>query len=164
MTSSSLLVPVPFYGVYRASNAAVAALSETLAVELGQFGIKVVEILPGPIDTDMLAGSDRLAEGARYPGYERLAEQMLEGRRLVRDMITPPRDAAEAIVKAVLDDDTSLRRACDPLGGELLRAPGFLTPRGSVRPEGPRALFLRARRCPERRGTAPIRGRRRRTA
>jgi NAD(P)-dependent dehydrogenase (short-subunit alcohol dehydrogenase family) len=122
VTSSSLFVPVPFYGVYRASKGAVTAISETLAVELAPFGIRVLEVLPGPIATDMLAASDRLPEGARHAGYEELAAQMLEGRRSVRDMITAPRDAARAIGAAILDDSSALRRACDPLGQSLLDA------------------------------------------
>jgi NAD(P)-dependent dehydrogenase (short-subunit alcohol dehydrogenase family) len=122
VTSSSLLVPVPFYAVYRASKAAVTALGESLAAELAPFGIRVIEILPGPIDTDMLAASDRLPEGARYPGYEQMANDTLEGRRSVEDMITSPESAARAICEAILDDHRSLRRACDPLGRTLLDA------------------------------------------
>lgn len=122
VTSSSILVPVPFYAVYRASKAAVAALGETLAAELAPFGIRVVEILPGPVATDMLAASDRLPEGARHEGYEQMAQEMLDGRRAVQDMVTSAADAARAIGAAILDDTTGLRTACDPLGQGLLDA------------------------------------------
>lgn len=122
VTTSSVLVPVPFYAVYRASKAAVAAIGETLAVELAPFGIRVVEILPGPIATDMLAASDRLPEAARHEGYRALAEQMYEGRRGIEAMITPPDAAAKAISEAILDDGSGLRRACDPLAQGLLDA------------------------------------------
>jgi len=122
VTSSSILVPVPFYGVYRASKAAVASLGETLVAELAPFGIRVLEILPGPVDTDMLAGSDRLPEGARHAGYEDMAQGMLEGRRAVHGLITSTADAARAICSAILDDEAGLRRACDPLGRGLLDA------------------------------------------
>ena len=132
VTSSSLLVPVPFYAVYRASKAAVAALGETLAVELAPFGIRVIEILPGPIDTDMLEASDRLPEGARHPGYEELAHQVFQGRQSVQEMITAPEAAATAIAEAILDDRRRLRQACDPLGQGLLDAwssdPGHFLP------------------------------------
>src|SRR5439155_16963800 len=66
ITSSSLLAPVPFYAPYRASKAAVSALGESLRAEVAPFGIRVVEILPGPIATDMLAGSERMPEAAAY--------------------------------------------------------------------------------------------------
>jgi NAD(P)-dependent dehydrogenase (short-subunit alcohol dehydrogenase family) len=122
ITSSSIFVPVPFYAIYRSSKAAVSALGESLAVELAPFGIRVVEILPGPIATDMLAASDRLPEGARHDGYESLAEQMLAGRRSVEGMVTSPQDAAASIAEAILDDSSGLKRGCDPLGKSLLDA------------------------------------------
>src|SRR5262249_58900096 len=54
ITSSSLFAPVPFYAPYRASKAAVSVLGESLRTELAPFGIRVLEIMPGPIDTEML--------------------------------------------------------------------------------------------------------------
>ena len=53
ITSSSIIASVPFYSAYRATKAAVSAFGDTLRVELAPSGIRVVEILPGPIDTDM---------------------------------------------------------------------------------------------------------------
>src|SRR5205085_5414017 len=47
VTSSSTLAPVPFLGTYRASKAAVTALGESLAAEVAQFGIRVIEIKIG---------------------------------------------------------------------------------------------------------------------
>ena len=122
LTSSSLLVPVPFYAIYRASKAAVAAMGESLAVELAPFGVRVLEIMPGPIATDMLTASDRLPEGARHPGYERLAQEMLDGRRAVEPHVTSVEVAAAAIVDAILDDDSGLKVTCDELGRDLLEA------------------------------------------
>ena len=48
VTSSSTLAPVPFLGAYRASKAAVSAIGESLRAEVAPFGIRVVEIMPGP--------------------------------------------------------------------------------------------------------------------
>ena len=79
ITSASLAMSVPFYGVYRASKAAVQTMGETLRAEVGQFGIRVVEILPGPVDTDMLANSARRPEAADHPGYEAMAESIARG-------------------------------------------------------------------------------------
>ena len=53
ISSSSIIAAVPFYSAYRASKAAVSAFDDSLRVEVAPFGIRVVEILPGPIDTDM---------------------------------------------------------------------------------------------------------------
>jgi NAD(P)-dependent dehydrogenase (short-subunit alcohol dehydrogenase family) len=72
ITSSSLFAPVPFYAPYRASKAAVSVLGESLRTELGPFGIRVLEIMPGPIDTEMLEGSDRPVDGrGRAPDRRR---------------------------------------------------------------------------------------------
>src|SRR5438045_954293 len=48
VTSSSIFGPVPFLGTYRASKAAVTAIGESLAAEVAQFGIRVIQIMPGP--------------------------------------------------------------------------------------------------------------------
>ena len=122
VTSSSLLAPVPFYAAYRASKAAVAALGESLRAELAPFGIRIVEILPGPVETDMLAESDRLPEAAAYPDYEGAARRFHEGRRGVEGMTTPAAAAAARVVDAICDDDGPLRYGCDDLAAGMLDA------------------------------------------
>lgn len=120
ITSCALLHPMPLYAAYRASKAAVAALGESLRAELAPFGIRIVDILPGPIDTDMLAGSDRLPEAHAYPAYRALAERAYEARKGVASMVTPPSEAAKAIVAAILDEGGPLRYGCDPLSNSML--------------------------------------------
>jgi NAD(P)-dependent dehydrogenase (short-subunit alcohol dehydrogenase family) len=120
VTSASLLFPMPLYALYRASKAAVSALGESLRAELAGFGIRLLEVLPGPIDTDMLAASDRPPEALALAAYRELAERAWAGRRGVAGAVTPPGAAAEAIVDAILDDGAPLRVACDPLGRGLL--------------------------------------------
>ncbi len=124
VTSSSLLFPMPFFAAYRASKAAVAALGESLRAELAAFGIRIVEILPGPIATDMLAASDRLPEAAAYEPYRQLAERSPQGRKDVTSMITSAEDAARSVADAILDDGGPLRYACDPLGRAMLEGWG----------------------------------------
>ena len=65
VTSSSIIASVPFFSAYRASKAAASAFGDSLRVEVASFGIRVVEILPGPIDTDMFRLST--GEQARRP-------------------------------------------------------------------------------------------------
>jgi NAD(P)-dependent dehydrogenase (short-subunit alcohol dehydrogenase family) len=120
VTSSSILAPVPFLGAYRASKAAVSAIGESLQAEVAGFGIRVVEILPGPIETDMLAASDRPAAAIDDPRYRALAERMWRGRQEVRRSYTPAPEAARRIVDAVLDDDGPLRYGCDDLSEGML--------------------------------------------
>jgi NAD(P)-dependent dehydrogenase (short-subunit alcohol dehydrogenase family) len=120
ITSSSTLAPVPFLGAYRASKAAVTALGESLAAEVAQFGIRVIEIMPGPIETDMLATSDRPATAIEHDEYRALAEKMWEGRQAVRASYTPAAEAARRIVGAICADDAQLRYGCDDLSEMML--------------------------------------------
>jgi NAD(P)-dependent dehydrogenase (short-subunit alcohol dehydrogenase family) len=122
VTSSSILVAAPFYAVYRASKAAVEALGETLRTEVAPFGIRVVEIMPGPVATDMLANSARLPEAAEVPGYEAMAQATYKGRLAVEPMVAPVEAAARAVVEAILSDEPVLRWPCDELGSQLLAA------------------------------------------
>ena len=120
VTSSSILVPVPFYAVYRASKAAVSAMNDTLRVELAPFGIRVVEIMPGPVESDMLYDSDRMSEAGEYPEYRAMAEAVYEGRQAIRGQYAPALEAAAAIRAAILDDDGPMRHGCEPMSLGLL--------------------------------------------
>jgi NAD(P)-dependent dehydrogenase (short-subunit alcohol dehydrogenase family) len=122
VTSSSLLAPVPFYGPYRASKAAVTALTETLRTELLPLGIRVIEILPGAIATDMLARSEESPVDVDHPAYRPMAERFIELRRPLSGRGVPPADAARAIVEAICDDARPMRYSCDPMGAGLLGA------------------------------------------
>lgn len=120
VTSASLLVPMPFYAVYRASKAAVQAYGESLQAEVAPFGVRVIEVMPGPIDTDLLAGSDRVPEAADCEGYEALAEWAYTGRKGSEMLKTPAEDAARKVVSAILDDTAPYRVACDPMGEAMI--------------------------------------------
>ena len=91
VTSSSILAAVPFYAGYRGTKAAVSALCDTLRAELRPFGVRVVEILPGPVDTDMFQFTRGVGPAARDDLYRTMAEAAEERRRLHADplVVTP---------------------------------------------------------------------------
>jgi len=121
ITSSSILAAVPFYSTYRASKAAVSAFDDSLRVEVAPFGIRVVEILPGPVDTDMFRLSTGELDAARYERYRELAAVATSLRRQHADpRVVDPAVAAVAIVDAILDDEGPMRYGCDPVSDELL--------------------------------------------
>jgi NAD(P)-dependent dehydrogenase (short-subunit alcohol dehydrogenase family) len=122
VTSCSILVPMPLFAAYRASKAAVSALGESLRVEVAPFGIRVLEVLPGAIATDMFATSRHVPEAASCPGYEPLAARVHAAREGSAAIATPAEAAAAAIADAILDDDAPLRMGCDPMGAGLLTA------------------------------------------
>lgn len=119
VTSASVLLASPFYGAYRASKAAMSALCESLAIELAPFGVRVREVLPGPVDTDGLAGSERL-DAVELAPYRAVAEGMMASRDRVQAMAVAPETAARRIVDTILDDAGPLRSSCDPMGDGLL--------------------------------------------
>ncbi|HVA09848.1 MAG TPA: SDR family NAD(P)-dependent oxidoreductase [Acidimicrobiales bacterium] len=121
ITSSSILANVPFYSGYRASKAAVSAFGESLRVEVAASGIRVVEILPGPIDTDMFRLSTGEPAAARFAPYRPLAEVGVKLRQEVADpLVSDPADAASLIVDAIMDDGGPMRYGCDALSTGML--------------------------------------------
>ena len=121
ISSSSILASVPFYSAYRATKAAVSALGDSLRVELGPSGIRVVEILPGPIDTDMFQLSTGEQAASRFDRYRRMADQAAVLRQENADpLVSPAAEAAVLIADAILDDDGPMRYGCDPLSIGLL--------------------------------------------
>jgi NAD(P)-dependent dehydrogenase (short-subunit alcohol dehydrogenase family) len=120
ITSASILVPMPFFSVYRASKAAASAIMDTLAVEVAPLGIRAVEILPGPIDTELMRSSVmyRPPDAIAYPPYEDMARRSMTDPST--SIVTSPQDAAVAIADAILDDDAPLRNGCDPVSRMLL--------------------------------------------
>ena len=125
VTSSSMLSILPFFSTYRASKAAISVMNETLRVELAPFGIRVVEILPGPIDTNMFRTSVvfKLPEAARFEPYRQVCEEHFPASKFVSiGLITPPAQAAEAICDAIFDDDGPMRYGCDEMSVKSLEA------------------------------------------
>ena len=122
VTSCSILVPMPFFAVYRASKAAVSALGESLRAEVQNADVRVLEIQPGAIETDMLEGSKREPEAMAFEVYRPLAETVHAMRQATIDQFEAVEPAAASIVDAILDDATPLRHAPDPMGAGLLAA------------------------------------------
>jgi NAD(P)-dependent dehydrogenase (short-subunit alcohol dehydrogenase family) len=110
VASTGAFFPSPFYSVYRASKAALGVLDETLSIELAPFGIRVIEITTGPVETDMMrtSFSRRPADAIEEPLYAPMAEQQWASRAPVE--ATPADVEARGVVDQVLQDDGPLRR------------------------------------------------------
>ncbi|HSZ35475.1 MAG TPA: SDR family NAD(P)-dependent oxidoreductase [Acidimicrobiales bacterium] len=121
ITSSSIIAAVPFFAAYRASKAAASAFGDSLRVEVAPFGIRVVEIMPGPVDTDMFRLSKGDPDAARFPEYRKLADTAAELRRAHGDQrVVECAGAATAIVDAIVDSSGPMRYGCDPVSYELI--------------------------------------------
>jgi SDR family mycofactocin-dependent oxidoreductase len=69
VSSSAGLKATPGNGHYSASKAGVVALTNALAIEVGEFGIRVNSIHPYSIDTPMVEKEAMMAIFAKYPQY-----------------------------------------------------------------------------------------------
>jgi uncharacterized protein len=69
VTSMAQVGTWPGFGAYAATKGALAVATETLAMELGESGVHVMEVAPGPVDT-AVQGETRLA-----PGIERMLDR-----------------------------------------------------------------------------------------
>lgn len=124
VTSAAILAPRPFFGTYCGSKAAMSAITDVLRAELVDFGIRVLEIVPGPIETDMLRDSTlyRRPDAAQIPLYAELTDRAYPPGRAVTAVRTPPAEAAAQIVEDLLDDSGPVRRGCDPVSVAALEA------------------------------------------
>jgi NAD(P)-dependent dehydrogenase (short-subunit alcohol dehydrogenase family) len=121
VSSGALLGVSPFQGAYRASKAAVSSICETLRLELAPFGIRIVEIMPGPTASQMNLDSllHRIADAAETEPYRPMAE----AQRTLMDVVPPAisiDEAGEVIVDAIFDSGGPMRYGTEPLSFGLL--------------------------------------------
>jgi NAD(P)-dependent dehydrogenase (short-subunit alcohol dehydrogenase family) len=69
VSSSAGLKATPGNGHYSASKHGLVAITNALAIELGEFGIRVNSIHPYSIDTPMVEKEAMMAVFAKYPQY-----------------------------------------------------------------------------------------------
>ena len=110
----------PFLGMYHASKYGLLALTEALAVEGRQFGIRVSTVEPGMVDTDFPRAIRRTGAAPQGEGpYAPLLDAMRSGfAAWRRDYPTGPDEVAEAVVAAALDPDPPFRV---PVGDDARR-------------------------------------------
>jgi NAD(P)-dependent dehydrogenase (short-subunit alcohol dehydrogenase family) len=110
VTSTVTLKPLPLVSVYRASKAAVNALTESLAVEMEPFGVRVHIVLPGRSpETQFGENAVPHMRGLDNPDYKPLIEGMIASFREDSGPVTHAGDVAEAIWQAATDANAPLR-------------------------------------------------------
>ena len=95
---------LPGSPAYISSKFALEGLVECLRYELGQFGIKTTLIEPGVIKTNFFE-SMKIPDSETDPKYKELTDHILAGLKMMVQMGTAPSQVAEAILKAIHDDE-----------------------------------------------------------
>ncbi|MEN5151614.1 SDR family oxidoreductase [Pseudomonas orientalis] len=101
--SVSGVLVTPFAGAYCASKAAVHALSDALRMELAPFGVRVMEVQPGAINTSFAKNAGAQAElliNEQSPWWP-LREGIRARSQASQDKPTPASDFAADVLKAV---------------------------------------------------------------
>lgn len=119
VTSSVTLKPLPLVGAYRASKAAVNALTESLAAEVAQFGIRVHAVLPGSSgETRFRQTAFAGLRGMDDPVYGEFMRQTIDRMRASTGEGTRPSDVAQAVWQAAIDASAPMHI---PAGADALR-------------------------------------------
>ncbi|MCB8876267.1 SDR family oxidoreductase [Acidisoma silvae] len=107
VTSTVTLKSLPLLSIYTASKAAVNAFSESFAIEVQPFNIKVKIVLPG-LAPDTQFGANAFAqmpEGLNFPEpYAELGQAVMAGFSGPHEEITRAIDVAEAVWEAATND------------------------------------------------------------
>ena len=116
ITSVSGKLYSPCFGAYAASKAATEAMSESLAGEVSQFGIRVVLVQPGVIDTPLVDKLEAVPEHTVYAGHARLKAYL----RASASHHVMPAEVADAVLKIVSGETTAFRNPVGADGAPLL--------------------------------------------
>src|SRR5450830_1191684 len=111
VTSSVTLKSLPLLSVYTASKAAVNAFTESLALELEQFNVRVNLVLPGRAPTTRFGeNAQSRMQGAIPEAYAELAQNIFAewGKPAP---VTEAKDVAQAVWSAATDPSSPMRIA-----------------------------------------------------
>lgn len=101
--SVSGVLVTPFAGAYCASKAAVHALSDALRLELSPFGIRVLEVQPGAIQSSFARNAGHEVEHLLTPesAWWPMRESIRARARASQDKPTPATEFAQGLLQAV---------------------------------------------------------------
>jgi len=118
VTSTVTLKSLPLLSVYTASKAAVNAFTESLALELAPFDVRVRLVLPGRAPgTRFGDNARRLMGDSVHDAYAAFTQQVIEAVRDTSTPVTHGEDVAEAVWLAVTDPSAPMRI---PAGADAL--------------------------------------------
>ncbi len=104
ITSILALINLPIMGLYCASKSALHSITQAFRAELQKENIKVFEVLPGPIDTNMTKGQDMPKSSTSA-----IVEAVLEGIKNSELEIYPD-DFSKMVKQRLQNDKDSLEK------------------------------------------------------
>lgn len=108
VTSSVTLKSLPLVSVYTASKAAVNAFTESMAIELEPFGVRVRLVLPGR-SPETRFGDNARRDGLDDVAYADLVQRVLARMRDSSGPLTHADDVAAAVWRAATDPSSPMR-------------------------------------------------------
>jgi NAD(P)-dependent dehydrogenase (short-subunit alcohol dehydrogenase family) len=124
VSSSVTLKSLPLLSVYTASKAAVNAFTESLALELQPFNVRVRLVLPGRSPETRFGENARARMQGGFPeAYAGLAQSVIAAWQTESSAITRSVDVAEAVWRAVNDPSCPVRIAAGADAVALAAAP-----------------------------------------
>ncbi len=109
VTSTVTMKPLPLLSVYTATKAAVNAFTESLALELVPFGVRVRLVLPGRAPDTRFGDNARARMGDGFPdAYADLVQRVFAGWQQ-NGPVTHAQDVAEAVWRAATDPSCPMR-------------------------------------------------------
>lgn len=110
VTSSVGIAPMPLVAVYTASKYAIEGFSESLAYELGMFGVRVKIVQPGFAPTTSFAANSNGHRADLMPdAYSAYADRYLKSMQDQPASYTTEVDVAEQVYAAATGDEDKLR-------------------------------------------------------
>ena len=107
LSSTTLALNAPGYGVYNATKGAVEGFTKVLAKEVGSRGVTVNAVAPGPVETELFLAGKSTSEVGRLAGLA------------PRQRIGQPADIADAVALLVSPD-------AGWISGQVIRVNGGL--------------------------------------
>ncbi|RQH04371.1 SDR family oxidoreductase [Paraburkholderia dinghuensis] len=110
VTSTVTMKPLPLLSVYTGSKAAVNAFTESLALELAPFNVRVRLVLPGRAPGTSFGDNARRLMGDGVPeAYADFTQSVFAAVRNTTTPVTNAIDVAAAVWSAVTDPSTPMR-------------------------------------------------------
>jgi len=125
------LIGMPFDSIYCASKHAVEGLTETLRMEIKQFGIKTVLIEPGDIDTGASSRMPRAERAQTNPVYMDILNKVYAASIENEDEGSPPETVALLVERIINTASPRLRYKVGPTFQKLMIPLKRILPHGT---------------------------------